>query len=260
MATKDTKPLRGLGVLVTRPADQATDLVARIEASGGRAIVHPVIAILPPYDEDALDDAAYHLESYDWVIFTSVNAVEALLQRVPGVSRPRSVACVGTATARAIEARGLNVDLIPSEFSSEALMSALIEHLGPRLKSCRFLLPRAAEGRETLPHGLRARGAHVDVVTAYRTVPCTQDRETLVAAFSAGHINVLTFASPSAVESFDRLLASDRTALRVEQLPAICIGPTTAARARALGYSAILAARANTDGLIEAIGAVVSPG
>src|SRR5207248_2326349 len=116
------------------------------------------IAIAPPEDEEPLRQAAREVASYDWVLFTSVNAARALLDRLPPDARPRAVACVGEATAHTVEAYGMAVDLVPPEFNAKGLLHALTARLGDDLTHHRFLMPRAAEGRETLPDGLRARG------------------------------------------------------------------------------------------------------
>lgn len=253
--------LHGLAILITRPAAQAASFAQRIQESGGRPLVLPVIAIAPPEDELPLIDAARNLAVYDWVLFTSANAVESFMARVPEEGRARAVACVGEATARALEERHVAVDLKPEEFNADGLLTSLIERLGDDLSNVRFLMPRAAEGRDILPEGLRRHGAQVDLVTAYRTVASTEGREQLLEWLQTGGIDVLTFASPSAVECFDHLVADSPAAALARTLPTMCIGPVTARRARGLEYNVVaVAARADVEAMVTAVALAVPYG
>lgn len=246
--------LRGRGVLVTRAEAQAADLVEAIEREGGRAYAHPVLAIVPPTDPAPLDAAAAAVEDYDWVLLTSQNAAEAFLSRLTLGTAPRALACVGASTARACQERGFKVDLVPTTFNADALLEALAGRLGDAMGHSVFLMPRAEEGRETLPQGLRERGARVDVVTAYRTVPAETEKAALLKALAAAEIDVLTFASPSAVTFFHRLLGGEPLLEEARRLPAVCIGAVTAARAEALGFSTVLTAAASSlEAVIDAI-------
>lgn len=237
--------LGGRGVLVTRAAAQSADLVAAIEREGGRAYVHPVLAIAPPDDSTHLDAAAAAVDEYDWVLLTSQNAADAFLSRLALGAAPRALACVGASTARTCEKRGFRVDLVPETFNADALLEALTARLGDAIARSVFLMPRAEEGRETLPQGLRERGARVDVVIAYRTVPADAEKATLLRELDAKEINVLSFASPSAVTFFHRLLEGEPLLARVLRLPTVCIGAVTAARAEDLGFSTVVTAVAS---------------
>jgi uroporphyrinogen-III synthase len=239
-------------VLVTRSAAQAVALAHEIERRGGRARVHPVIAIVPPEDERPLREAIARLADYDWVLLSSTNAVDALVSRL-GSLRPRAIACVGAATAERCRASGLAVDLVPPRFNAAAMVEALVERLGEDLAGLACLMPRAAEGRDTLPDGLRARGARVDVVEAYRTVAAVERAEELRQAVGRRDIAVVTFASPSAVDCFEEIVGSEG-----RRLPAVCIGPVTAERARAKGFAVgAVPERADVHGIVDAVAALI---
>ena len=246
--------LSGCGVLVTRAADQSHELVQAIEREGGNALVHPVLAIAPPADPSALDAAAAAVAGYDWVLLTSQNAAEAFLSRLAPGQRPRALACVGGATARACEKQGFGVDLVPGVYNADALLTALVERVGGAVGALRCLMPRAEEGREVLPEGLRALGAQVDVVTAYRTVPATAEKSPLVGLLEKDAIHALTFASPSAVTFFCRLLEGEPLLARALVIPAVCIGEVTATRASSSGFSSVVTAAASrVDDVVEAV-------
>lgn len=238
-------------MLITRPRAQSTTLVEAVERHGGRAIVHPAIAIAPPEDAAPLRTALQHLDRYDWLLLTSANAAQALVAGAQ--SKPRSVACVGASTARVCEMGGIPVDLVPPDFNAEALLAALTARLGDTLPRTRFLFLAAAEGRDTLPEGLRQRAAQVDVVVAYRTIPALDEADALLADLRAAAVDLLTFASPSAVEAFDLMSGAGW-----RHLPAVCIGQVTARRATALGYAAAVPARADTEGIVAALVALAT--
>lgn len=242
------RPLEGLRVLVTRAADQAGDLVERLRVAGAIPRVIPVIAIAPPADPAPLREALARLEAYDWLLFTSANAVRAL----PGDLGSCRVACVGQATAAALAERGVRVDLVPERFVAEGLLEALRARLGADLGGVSFLLPRAAEAREAVPEGLRAMGARVDVVEAYRTVPCTEGRAEALRLLREGEMDALTFTSSSTVRHFDALLGE--AAAEARRVPCVVIGPIAADTARALGYDVVAVAEPSTaEGLVRAL-------
>jgi uroporphyrinogen III methyltransferase/synthase len=246
-------PLTGLTVAVTRAASQAAPLATALARLGARAVVCPVIELVPPDDTEALDAAIGRLGDYSWVIFTSANGVERFFARIAAakgdvrrLARAR-IAAVGPATARAVGERGLAVDLVPDEFVADGLFAAL-EAAGP-LAGARVLLARAAVGRDVLPDALRRAGAEVDVVEAYRTVRCDANRA-LVTALVDGGLDLVTFTSSSTVTGFVDLAGPDRA----RGARAACLGPVTAATARAAGLDVAVEADPYTvEGLVAAI-------
>lgn len=233
-------PLAGRRVVVTRAAEQAPALVARLKALGADVVTLPVVEIVDPADGGAaLRSAAAMVHSYDWLIFTSANAVDRFL---PLVEAPlaAAVAAIGPGTAAALAAGGVPVDLVPERSVAESLLDAMPSDPG------RVLLPQAAPARPVLADGLRAKGWDVDVVEAYRTVPATPPPEALAAVRSA---DAITFASSSAVAAF---LAA---AAPCDLPPVVaCIGPVTAATARDAGIDVDVVAQVHTlDGLVAAL-------
>src|SRR5690242_2553942 len=147
-------PLRERRIVVTRPAHQSEELAAPLRELGAEVILLPVISILPPENPEALREAARRLDSYDWIIFSSVNAVSALLSECgENAPRPRGrIAVVGSATKDAVERRGWIVNVMPEDFVAERLAESLfVESLAAQ----RVLFPSAAVSRDVLPRALR---------------------------------------------------------------------------------------------------------
>ena len=242
--------LAGRRVLVTRPRDQAEALARALAARGARAVLFPTIEIRPVANLSRLDRAIDTLSAYDWITFPSPNAVDIVFDRLlaRGVSLPPHprIAAVGPGTAQALETRGARVDFIPSEF----LGLQLGRELAP-VHGLRVLLPRAARGREELAIELTRRGASVDEVVVYDTLPASVDPQDLV-DLERG-VDVATFTSPSTVENFFTLLGARAVAV-LGGASVACIGPVTARAARALGLTVHLEpAEHSIPGLVAAL-------
>jgi uroporphyrinogen-III synthase len=256
--------LAGRRIVVTRSRAQARVLRELLEADGADVVEVPAIRIGPPDDYGPVDAALERLGEYDWVVFTSQNAVGAFLDRLPqprtggieDLERPR-IAAIGPATAQALRARGLRPSLAPQPFIAEALVEAFAVEVaaGARRgdhRGMRILLPRAAEARSVLPDGLRALGASVDVVSVYR-VEVERDQHPEMRRRLSGGVDAVTFTSPSTVRNFVELLGADRSRLLGGALVA-CIGPVTAAAAEACGLRVGLVAVTYTvPGLVDAL-------
>jgi uroporphyrinogen III methyltransferase/synthase len=232
----ETRPLFGRGVVITRPEKQAGEMAKLLSARGARVINFPVIAIVPPADWSALDNAIGKLGSYHWVIFTSANGVAFFFRRLRELGKDIrelkgvKIATIGPATASAIEILGINVDLVPDEFISEGVVRAFAGH---DLQGCRVLLPRAEEARDVIPEGLAEMGAKVDVATAYRTISSDRDPSELSGLFEKGEVDVITFTSPSTVVNFLKIMgAGFRLPPHVK---VATIGPVTEAAAKNAG-------------------------
>ena len=238
----DARPLFGRRVLVTRPRDQAAELVDRLNALGAEAIESPMIAILPPDDPGPLLDAAANAGSFDCIVFTSANAVEAFMTALLDGSRDiralkGPVLCaVGTATADRLSRYGIKVDLVPSEFRAEAVVSTLMAQRP--VTSLHVLLPRADIGREVIATQLREAGAEVTEVIAYRTVlqegPRANEPD-IYGMLLDGRIDVVTFTSASAVRNFLKVYGSDQAVDLLNTTIVATIGPVTAETATQLG-------------------------
>jgi uroporphyrinogen III methyltransferase / synthase len=235
----ERRPLHGRRVLVTRARAQASGLAARLQALGAEVLEAPAIRIEPlPFE-------APELSGYDLVVLTSANGVELLL---PGDVRPLhgvTVAAIGPATAAALHARGVVADLVPSEAVSEALLEALGEVAGRRV-----LIATAQGARDVLPAGLRERGADVDVLALYRTLPEPVDRDVVRAA------DLVTFTSSSTVTGLAAALGDGGLA----GLPAASIGPVTSATLREHGVEPLAEADPHSvDGLVAAVARLLGP-
>lgn len=263
------KPLKNKRVIITRSRDRRSSaLSARIEALGGQPIEVASIAIVPADDLTPLRDALRSLSStntntdknqnpFDWIIFTSANAVEHTFQCLASEALDASalrrcmVAAVGPQTAQELAVREVRVDLHPpaSDARAEQLLIALLAAgVGP---GSRILMPAAANPTPTLPDGLRAAGAHVEVMTAYKTIAATEDRQRLQEILSQSPPGYLTFASASAVTHFAAMIQNP-TVLNGWRIA--CIGPTTAAAATAAGLTPHITAPATSlESLADAI-------
>jgi uroporphyrinogen III methyltransferase/synthase len=244
-------PLFGRRIVVTRARGQADALSTRLRALGAEAVEAPTIEIGRPADFGPLDRAIAELSSYDWLIFTSANGVRSFVDRLDRAEtdlrglRAR-ICAIGPATRAAIEALHLKVDVIGHEYVAEGLIQALAKFdLGGK----RVLLPRAAVARDLVPVELGRRGAHVDVVEAYRTtVP--EDAAEKIREALAQRPDCITFTSSSTVQNLVAIAGTEA----IRGIPAVTIGPVTMETARKLGIEVAAQARVFTiDGLLEAI-------
>jgi uroporphyrinogen III methyltransferase/synthase len=256
MASGSKRTLSGLRVAVTRAAGRSDGLIDGLLARGAEVVHAPLIAIGSPVDPGALEAAARRIESYDWVVFTSLNGVvhfTEALERVGGSVRSFEevrVASIGPVTAGAALERGIRSDLIPESAVAESLLAALLETTagGSELAGARILLPVAAAARQVIEDGVLGYGAEVDRVEAYRTVPDPRGIEVLSPLLAAGEIDLLTFASPSAVDHFMDAVGSAYGA------DVAVIGPITAGAARRRGLRVQVEATEYTGaGLLRAL-------
>ncbi len=250
--------LFGRTVVITRPRHQTAALTRRLQRLGAATIALPTIEIDEPADGGAaLRAAAASVGSYDWVVFTSANAVERFLPllRDARAFGPARVAAIGPGTAQALAEARVVADVVPERFVAEGLLDALPPPPPPASAGRgrgRVLLPRAAVARDVLPDGLRAAGWDVDVVEAYRTRPARPPPEALAAVARA---DAIAFTSSSTVTSFVEVAGPDAVPPVV-----VCIGPVTAASARRLGLTVAVEAAVHTlDGLVDALVAALAP-
>jgi uroporphyrinogen-III synthase len=246
-------------ILITRTRHQASDLANQLEALGATPILIPTIEIIPPETYDPLDTALSQLntlggKAYDWLLFTSANAVDAFHQRllllqdrVPhlhaegvkagnrenGPQRLPRIAAIGPATARAVQSIGLTVDLIPAQYIAESLAEALV----PQAPNSRMLLIRAAEARDLLPDALTAAGANVTIAEAYRNRIPPGSIPALQALFASPNTypDAITFTSASTARNLIALLEAANLTLP-ESITRASIGPITSQTLRDLGH------------------------
>jgi uroporphyrinogen III methyltransferase/synthase len=250
---RKSNPLRGRRIIVTRPRHQAASLANALAALGADVIIAPAIKIEPPTDTAVLDAAISRADDYDWIVFTSVNGVEAFFERVACAPRA-ALAAIGPATAEALSERGLEADVVPERFVAEEVFEALARRT--ELSGKRFLLPRADIARPALPNLLRGAGAEVDIAVAYRTVASSEDIARAIGFVLEGSVDAVTFTSGSTVRSF---FAAADDAARARVVPA-SIGPITSAALREQNVEPVIEAeRYTTLGLVEAIREHFSP-
>src|SRR5436190_3288682 len=257
----DARPLFGKRVLVTRPRDQAPELVDRLEAVGADTVVAPMIRIAPPDDYGPLDDACARAASFDWIVFTSANAVDAFIERlVAGPEDLRALkgvklCAVGPRTAERLARAGLKVDLVPAEYRAEAVLRAISEVA--EVRGLNVLLPHADIGREIIADALRKQGAEVSVVVAYRTVAEDPEREgepDIYRMLLERSIDVVTFTSGSAVRSFVKVLGAEPAADLLRTTTVASIGPVTAeAAAQHNIHTTIMPSQYTVAALVDAI-------
>ncbi len=254
------RPLTGLTVLVTRPRRQGAALARRLQAEGARTICAPAIKTIPPRSWGPLDTALGRLNSYDALVFTSVNGVESFLSRAAAVlggrpSRPRRLYAIGPGTAKALADEGWRSAAVPAVHEGEALA----RHFG-RIRGWRVLLPRAEKAREALPARLRSGGAAVHVVPAYRTVPDRAGTARLRRVVAAGTADWVTFTSASTVENFWKAAGGAAAGTFFRKARAASIGPITSAALRTRGVTpAVEAERFTASGLVRALAAHCRP-
>lgn len=223
--------LAGQRIVVTRAAHQAEELAVPLRQLGAEVILVPVIGIVPPVDPRPLKAAAAQLNQYDWVIFSSANAVEAIRHEIGANPWPQKarIATVGEATRQAAEELGWHVDVVPGRFVAEALVESLPEET---LRGRRVLLPASAIARPVIPHALMDAGAIVDVVEAYRNVLPEGVESRAREIFSAQPLpDWVTFTSSSAVDNLVKLIGVER----LRGMKIASIGPITSASVLAHG-------------------------
>jgi uroporphyrinogen III methyltransferase/synthase len=231
----DARPLFGRRILVTRPKEQAAELSERLEALGAEAIELPMIQIVPPDDYGPLDEACARVGEFDWIVFTSGNAVDAFMERLFAASLDAralggvKLCVVGPATRARLASYALRVDMMPAEYRAETLAQALTA--GGDVSGLKVFLPRADIGREVVASELRRQGAIVTEATAYRTVPADPDREgtpDIYKMLLERQLDAVTFTSASAVRNCVRLLGEEPAPDLLGRTVVAAIGPVTA--------------------------------
>jgi uroporphyrinogen III methyltransferase/synthase len=258
-------------VLITRPRSQSASFGAALQKAGFESVYFPVIEIRPLEDLSELDRALAEMEQYAWLVFTSVNAVEIVFERlkihhrdtesaeknnqnlselrVSLVDSDVKIAAIGPKTAAALRVREIEPSLIPDEFVGEAILPGLGD-----LRGKQVLLPRAEIARKELPEAIRAAGGVAHDIAVYHTLPAAPD-PTGLAALKAG-VDVLTFTSPSTVDNFVEIVRQN--GLDPLALPGnpkiVCIGPITAKAAHDAGFAVAASAdEYTTEGMIKTI-------
>jgi uroporphyrinogen III methyltransferase/synthase len=251
------KTLTGKRILITRAREQSSEFAAGLRGRGAEVVEFPTIEIVPPLRWEDLDRAIEGLDAYDWIIFTSVNGVTFFWQRLnatgkgPGFPTSVKVCAIGPATARQLKKNGIRVDYTPKEYVAEAILEGF-EKMNVRGK--RILLARVKKARDILPKGLRAMGATIDVVEAYRTLKPRGGSKKLKKILTEEKIDVITFTSSSTVNHFIELLGKGHSREKLKGITIASIGPVTTRTAREQGLDVHIQPEAYTiPALTEAI-------
>ncbi|HEY7498057.1 MAG TPA: uroporphyrinogen-III C-methyltransferase [Vicinamibacterales bacterium] len=256
----DERPLFGKRIVVTRSLEQAGELIEMLEERGAEAIPASAIRIAPPEDPTPLDQACAEAGRYDWIVFTSGNAVDSFMDRLLARSDIRElkgvkICTIGPTTASRVARYGIKVDLTPPEFRAEAVVDAL-KGTGS-LRGKRFLLPRADIARDLLAEELSQAGADVHDVIAYRTIPASVDREggpDIYRMLLDRQIDAVTFTSASTVRNFVAMLGMDQAVDLLRTTVVASIGPVTAEAAQQLDIAtSVMPARYTIPDLVDSL-------
>ncbi len=248
--------LRNRKIVVTRDAHQAKSLINKIEVLGGQAVVFPTIRITEPSDWTDCDKALSEINSYDWIVFSSINSVRYFMQRAGEkgiVHFDSNIAAIGERTVVEIKKYGLGVQLVPNRFTARELLNKF-ESIS--LKAQRILLPSSNIARDELYEGLKKLGAEVNRIVIYQTVPNTElDADDMIRKIQKEEIDCLTFFSPSAFNFFKDILGEEIIEkIKTKNIAVAAIGPTTARAIEAQGLRIdILPENSVEDNLIKAI-------
>jgi len=235
--------MSGRCVAVTRAQDQSGEMVSLLRDLGAEVLEAPTIEIAAPADWAPVDCAIGMLETFDWVVFSSVNGVAKFLDRMLSVGRDLgilndvSVAAVGPATAEKVVSYGGHVDLCPDRHLAEGMVEAFAAQ--EDIPGKRFLILRPETARGTLPEGVRKMGGQVREVVVYRTVCPRALPAEVLDRLPGGKVDLVSFTSASTARNFAGVLGSERLETVRRQVVAACIGPETARAAREMGFRVV---------------------
>lgn len=252
--------LAGTRIIVTRARKQAAALAEQLAGLGAEVVSMPLIEIAPPANCEPLDRAIDQIESFDWLIAASVNAVDYFLRRFDQLKQDRRlldgllIAAVGPKTRERIEDEGLPVVLVPDNYTAESVVAGFLNHYPDpeELNGLRVLIPASNITRDVIRPALAARGVKVELVETYRTLPPQLSRDEALECLDPSSGGYLIFASPSAVDHLAGVLGLEDLGLALEGLQIVCIGPTTAQAARRCGLvAALMPAEYRVEALIK---------
>jgi len=256
LAWFEKKPLFGKKILITRASAENSALSYPLENLGAEVLEVPSLEIIPPVSWEKLDEAISTISHYDWLIFTSVHGIKFFFERFTALKQDIrqlascSIAAVGPESARFLEKYCLKADKIPAEFNSQKLAESFSKK---ELSGKKVLIPHAEEGEKEWLDLLTQKGAQLDVVTAYRTKIPEESKVKIENLKNEKEIDLLTFASSSAVKNFVQLLPPQKQTLFF-QIPALCIGPATLKTAQDLGFQTLLQSdEATLSSMIEKV-------
>ena len=256
----DDRPLFGRKIVVTRSREQAAELIEMLEERGAETITAPTIRVTPPADAEPLENTIAHVEHFDWIIFTTVNAVDSFMSRLLAVRDVRDLkgvqlCAIGPSAASRLQTYGIRIDLTPSEYRAETVIEGLAESGG--LGEQRILIPHGEQARELLADELRQAGADVTEVVAYHTELAQTERDSdrdIYRMLLDREIDAVTFTSASAVRHFVQIFGQDQAADLLGTTVVASIGPVTAEAAQQLDISTtVMPERYTVPDLVDAL-------
>jgi uroporphyrinogen III methyltransferase/synthase len=257
LAWFDKKPLFGKKIVITRARAQASSLVSQLNKLGAQCLQIPTIKIIPAEDIAPLKRAIDHINTYDWLVFTSVNGVKFFFDTLFASGKDvralghLKFACIGPVTKERLADHGIISDILPQTYRAESVVDAFssIDMQGKKV-----LLPRAKVARTILPEELTKMGAVMDEVTAYETILSDGDKERLISLLTDKEIDAITFTSSSTVSNFMSLLDAQDAKDLLKGVIIASIGPVTSDTARTLGIEPDIEADPYTiPGLVQGL-------
>lgn len=255
MSAAGEAALAGRRIVITRAPEQAGEFVNRLRDAGAQSILLPMVRFVETADTTGLDRAIAALADFDWLIFTSANAVRFFLGRCQGRGRwplPVGLSCaaVGHATRAALEEHGLRAAFMPRESSGAGLAAELVGALAGK----RVLVPRSDQAGGELVAALGSAGAAVTAVVAYDTAMPESLDAAMLETIRRGDVDAIAFFSPSAFQNFAGALGGEGLRGLRGRVAFAAIGPTTAAAIRDAGLPVVAeAAEATADSLVAAL-------
>ncbi|OEH91437.1 uroporphyrinogen-III synthase [Bacillus solimangrovi] len=251
------KPLQGVHILVTRAQHQSSAFIEQIQSFGGNAIEVPLLKIAPPKREDVVQDAFTQLNSYDWIIITSMNGAHAFVKFANKYANSDwkkklpKIAAVGKKTLKTLQDNNIDVQFMPSSYTAEVLFAELSSQLKTGM---RILLTRGDLARKALPSKLLDHGCKVNDLVVYRTIQNEAARTKLKNVILHDHVDVVTFTSPSTISAFDSLLLDTNWRDVTTDVIFACIGPVTLSEAKRKKLPNVIIAETYTiEGLLHKI-------
>ena len=249
MAETLISALKGKRIVITRAAAQSEALAERLSALGALPVILPLVAFAEPEDFAPLDEAIAQVGYFDWVIFTSGQAVKAIVGRSKQLNAALErrgskvqIATVGPVSAEATRQAGLPVEYVANMHNGVALA----QELGERLQGRKVLLPRSDRANPDLPAALRAHGADVTEVVAYRTLQPSDVDKLNLGRISAGEADAILFFSPSAVQHYAELSGAEQLRELQDRVVITAVGPVTANALREAGVERMVVAADTT--------------
>lgn len=255
------RPLFGKRIVVTRTREQASELVSLLSENGAYCLEHATISIHPPDSWVETDEAIANLQRFDWILFTSINAIHHFFKRLREKGKDCrdlhgvAIAAIGRVTADILLEHGISADLVPTSFTGDGLAAAMVDQ---GVEGKKILIPRALKARKVLEERLRSSGGHVVIAPVYQNVPPVYEGTVLREEIKKGEVDMVTFTSSSTVTNFVSMLnVSNNEELQdlLQDVKIAVIGPVTAKTALSFGMT--IAAQPESFTIVDMVDSIV---